>query len=105
MHHLESGIRAIPGFPRPGVVFRDITPPGGEPLPGDPAMLRLATGRLGRPFIGERIGAVAGMEARGFIFSALAARELGVGLVPLHKPGELPREVLSASREIHDEAG
>ena len=100
MHHLESGIRAIPGFPRPGVVFRDITP-----LPGDPAMLRLATGRLVRPFIGERIDAVAGMEARGFIFSALAARELGVGLVPLRKPGELPREVLSVSREIHDEAG
>ncbi len=95
MHRLESGIRAIPDFPRPGVVFRDITP-----LLGDPAMLRLATGQLVRPFIGERIDAVAGMEARGFIFSALVARELGVGLVPLRKPGKLPREVLSVSYDL-----
>lgn len=95
MHRLESSIRAIPDFPRPGVVFRDITP-----LLGDPAMLRLATGRLVRPFIGERIDAVAGMEARGFIFSALAAWELRVGLVPLRKPGKLPREVLSVSYDL-----
>ena len=85
MHRLESSIRAIPDFPKPGVVFRDITP-----LLGDPAMLRLATGQLVRPFIGERIDAVAGMEARGFIFSALAAWELDVGLVPLRKPGHKP---------------
>lgn len=95
MSRLESGIRAVPDFPRPGVVFRDITP-----LLGDPSMLRLATGRLVRPFIGERIDAVAGMEARGFIFSALAARELRAGLVPLRKPGKLPREVLSVSYDL-----
>ena len=95
MHRLESGIRAITGFPRPGVVFRDITP-----LLGDPAMLRLATGQLVQPFIGESIDAVAGMEARGFIFSALAARELEVGLVPLRKPGKLPREVQSVSYDL-----
>ena len=95
MHRLESGIRAIPDFPRPGVVFRDITP-----LLGDPAMLRLATGQLVRPFVGEGVDAVAGMEARGFIFSALAARELEVGLVPLRKPGKLPREVRSVSYDL-----
>ena len=95
MHRFASKIRAIPDFPRPGVVFRDITP-----LLGDPAMLQLATAQLVRPFIGERIDAVAGMEARGFIFSALAARELRVGLVPLRKPGKLPREVLSVSYDL-----
>ena len=82
MQRLESKIRAIPGFPRPGVVFRDITP-----LVGDPAMLRLAVHQLVHPFIGEPIDAVAGMEARGFIFGALAAQELNVGFVPLRKPG------------------
>ena len=95
MHRLESSIRAIPDFPKPGVVFRDITP-----LLGDPAMLRLATGQLVRPFTGESIDAVAGMEARGFIFSALAAWELDVGLVPLRKPGKLPREVQSVSYDL-----
>ena len=95
MHRLESSIRAIPDFPKPGVVFRDITP-----LLGDPAMLRLATGQLIRPFIGESIDAVAGMEARGFIFSALAAWELEVGLVPLRKPGKLPRGVQSVSYDL-----
>ena len=95
MRRLESSIRAIPDFPRPGVVFRDVTP-----LLGDPAMLRLATGQIVRPFAGERIDAVAGMEARGFIFSALAAWELGVGLVPLRKPGKLPRDVQSVSYDL-----
>ena len=95
MQRLESKIRAIPGFPRPGVVFRDITP-----LVGDPAMLRLAVNQLVRPFIGEPVDAVAGMEARGFIFGALAAQELNVGFVPLRKPGKLPYDVQSVSFEL-----
>ena len=92
MQRLEAKIRAIPGFPRPGVVFRDITP-----LVGDPAMLRLAVHQLIHPFLGEPIDAVAGMEARGFIFGALAAQELSVGFVPLRKPGKLPYDVQSVS--------
>ena len=95
MQRLESKIRAIPGFPRPGVVFRDITP-----LVGDPAMLRLAVHQLVHPFVGEQIDAVAGMEARGFIFGALAARELNVGFVPLRKPGKLPYDVQSVSYDL-----
>ena len=95
MQRLESKIRAIPGFPRSGVVFRDITP-----LVGDPAMLRLAVEQLIHPFIDERINAVAGMEARGFIFGALAARELNVGFVPLRKPGKLPYDVQSVSYDM-----
>ena len=95
MHRLESKIRAIPDFPQPGVVFRDITP-----LVGDPALLRLAVEQLVDPFGEDRVDAVAGMEARGFIFGALAARELGVGFVPLRKPGKLPYDVQSVSYEL-----
>ena len=95
MQRLESKIRAIPGFPQPGVVFRDITP-----LVSDPAMLRLAVHQLVHPFIGEPIDAVAGMEARGFIFGALSAQELNVGFVPLRKPGKLPYDVQSVSYEL-----
>ena len=95
VQRLESKIRAIPGFPRPGVVFRDITP-----LVGDPAMLRFAVDQLIHPFIDEHINAVAGMEARGFIFGALAAQELNVGFVPLRKPGKLPYNVQSVSYDM-----
>ena len=95
MQRFESKIRAIPGFPKPGVVFRDITP-----LVSDPAMLRLAVHQLVHPFIGEPIDAVAGMEARGFIFGALSAHELNVGFVPLRKPGKLPYDVQSVSYEL-----
>ena len=95
MHRLESKIRAIPDFPKPGVVFRDITP-----LVGDSDTLRLAVERLIHPFVEERVDAVAGMEARGFIFGALAAQELDAGFIPLRKPGKLPYDVQSVSYEL-----
>ena len=85
---LKSKIRAIPDFPEPGIVFRDITP-----LVADPASLKLALTKLISPFKGDSINAVAGMEARGFIFGSLAAWKLGVGFVPLRKPGKLPCDV------------
>jgi adenine phosphoribosyltransferase len=105
---LKSKIRAIPDFPTPGIVFRDITP-----LVGDPPALKLAVGELIAPFRKDSIDAVAGMEARGFIFGSLAAWELDVGFVPLRKPGKLPYDVHtesyeleygSASLEIHTDA-
>jgi len=92
MHRLNSLIRPIPNFPRPGIVFRDITP-----LLADAAAMRLAVHQLVHPFIGERIDMVAGMEARGFIFGALCAQELGAGFVPLRKPGKLPHRTESVS--------
>ncbi|HEY5701580.1 MAG TPA: adenine phosphoribosyltransferase [Gammaproteobacteria bacterium] len=108
MHKLEAKIRAIPDFPKPGIVFRDITP-----LVADPTTLQLAVYQLINPFLGESINAVAGMEARGFIFGSLAAWELRVGFVPLRKPGKLPFQVESesysleygtAALEIHTDA-
>ena len=95
MHRLESKIRAIPDFPKPGVVFRDVTP-----LVGDSELLRLTVEQLVHPFVGVRVDAVAGMEARGFIFGALAAQELDAGFIPLRKPGKLPYDVQSVSYEL-----
>lgn len=92
MHRLKAKIRDIPDFPQPGIVFRDITP-----LVADPAALQLSVYQLLQPFLGETINAVAGMEARGFIFGSLVAWELGVGFIPLRKPGKLPYDVQSAS--------
>lgn len=95
MDALKAKIRDIPDFPKPGIVFKDLTP-----LIRDPASLRLATVELVRPFREEGITAVAGMEARGFIFGSLAARELNVGFVPLRKPGKLPYQVETLSYDL-----
>jgi adenine phosphoribosyltransferase len=95
VHRLKSKIRDIPNFPEPGIIFRDITP-----LVADPSALQLSVYQLLQPFLGETINAVAGMEARGFIFGSLAAWELGVGFIPLRKPGKLPYDVQSASYDL-----
>ena len=95
MHRLEAKIRDIPDFPKPGIMFKDITP-----LVKDPATLRLAVHQLIQPFLGRNITAVAGMEARGFIFGSLVAWELGLPFVPLRKPGKLPYEVHSVSYDL-----
>jgi adenine phosphoribosyltransferase len=85
MDRLKKLIRDIPDFPKPGILFRDITP-----LLADGAAFREITKRLAERaavFRPERIVAV---EARGFLFGAALAHELGVGLVPVRKPGKLP---------------
>ncbi len=87
---LRARIRAIPDFPEPGIVFRDITP-----LLADPAALAFAVAELTRPFAEEDVAAVAGIEARGFIFGALVARELSAPFVPIRKAGKLPYRTLS----------
>jgi adenine phosphoribosyltransferase len=92
---LKLKIRNIPDFPQPGINFKDITP-----LVKDPAALRLAIHRLIHPFLGSDITAVAGMEARGFIFGALVAWELGIPFIPLRKPGKLPYDVQSISYDL-----
>jgi adenine phosphoribosyltransferase len=95
LHRLKAKIRDIPDFPEPGIIFRDITP-----LVADPSTLQLSVHQLLQPFLGKNINAVAGMEARGFIFGSLAAWELGVGFSPLRKPGKLPYDVQSASYDL-----
>ena len=95
VERLKAKIRDIPDFPKPGIVFKDITP-----LMRDPACVRLAVHQLIHPFLGERLTAVAGMEARGFVFGTLAAWELGIGFIPLRKPGKLPYDVQSISYDL-----
>lgn len=95
MDRLRTKIRDIPDFPKPGIIFKDITP-----LVKDPAALRLAVHQLLFPFLGRDITAVAGMEARGFIFGSLVAWELGLPFIPLRKPGKLPYDVESVAYDL-----
>ncbi|MCF6204420.1 MAG: adenine phosphoribosyltransferase, partial [Methylococcaceae bacterium] len=87
--------RNIPDFPKPGINYKDITP-----LVKDPAAIRLAIHQLINPFLGRNITAVAGMEARGFIFGSLVAWELNIPFIPLRKPGKLPYDVQSVSYDL-----
>jgi adenine phosphoribosyltransferase len=91
MVSLRDKIRDIPDFPKPGIVFKDITP-----LLLDPASLDLAVTSIAdfaRPLA---VDFVLAAEARGFILGAAVARELGVGFVPARKPGKLPGQTVSA---------
>jgi len=95
LERLKAKIRDIPDFPKPGIVFRDISP-----LVRDAATLRLAVHQLLHPFLGERLTVVVGIEARGFIFGSLIAWELGIGFVPMRKPGKLPFDVHRVSYDL-----
>ncbi len=92
---LEPFIRDIPDFPKPGIIFKDITP-----LLGDPAALKDAVEQLIAPFENEGIEIVTGVESRGFIFAAAAAIRLGAGFVPIRKPGKLPADTIAESYEL-----
>lgn len=89
MHDLETLIRAVADFPQPGVVFRDVTP-----LLADAGAFARCIDALAEPWLGEDVGAVCGIESRGFIFGAALAHKLGAGFVPLRKPGKLPPPVV-----------
>ena len=88
MSHLMSLVRDVPDFPRPGILFRDITP-----LLADPKGFHIALDALAHRFTGEKIDAVAGVESRGFIFGAALAARLNASFVPIRKPGKLPSAV------------
>lgn len=83
-------IRDVPDFPKPGIVFKDITP-----VLADAAAFDAALDALAAPWRETPIDAVMAVEARGFIFGAPLARALGAGFVPLRKPGKLPARTLS----------
>jgi len=83
--NLSKTIRAIPDYPKPGVMFRDITT-----LLGDAAALRYCVDALTRAAAGQGVTKVAGTEARGFILGGAVAHQLGAGFIPLRKKGKLP---------------
>jgi adenine phosphoribosyltransferase len=87
---LKESIRSIPDYPKPGIVFRDITT-----LLSDPRAFRRAVDALVHPFAGGRIDQVAGIEARGFILGGAVAHQLSSGFVPIRKKGKLPHKTVS----------
>ena len=92
---ITDRIRDVPDFPRPGILFKDITP-----LLADPLAFHAATEALAAPYHDSRIDLVVGIEARGFIFGTPVAKLLDVGFVPIRKPGKLPWETRSVSYDL-----
>jgi adenine phosphoribosyltransferase len=84
---IRSRLHDVPDFPKPGIVFKDITP-----LLADGPLFRAVVEALAEPFRHERITHVIGIESRGFLFASPVAMALGAGVVPVRKPGKLPRE-------------
>jgi len=108
MDHLKAKIRNVPDFPKPGILFYDITT-----LLGDPRGFRDTIDALAAPYMGEDIDTVVGIESRGFILGAAVANALGCGFVPIRKPGKLPSTTVRESYaleygtdclEMHDDA-
>jgi adenine phosphoribosyltransferase len=105
---LHQLIRDVPDFPKPGIIFKDITP-----LLKSPRALAAACEQLAEPFRAERVTQVAAIESRGFIFGSIVAQILGAGFIPIRKPGKLPwtkrrleyaLEYGSDALEVHDDA-
>jgi adenine phosphoribosyltransferase len=92
---LKAYVRDVPDFPKPGIIFKDITP-----LLRDPLALRYAVDRLAEFGVPRRPDVVLGAEARGFILGAALAYSLGAGFVPARKPGKLPWRVSQADYEL-----
>ena len=92
---IKSAIRTIPDYPKPGILFRDITT-----LLGDARAFRAAVDQLVQPYAGMKIDKVAGLEARGFILGGAVAHQLSVGFVPVRKKGKLPHKVIGQDYEL-----
>lgn len=88
-HELADAIRSIPDYPKPGIIFRDITT-----LLGDARAFRRAIDELVQPYAGLKIDKIAGMEARGFILGGAVAHQLSAGFVPIRKKGKLPHQTV-----------
>ena len=89
---IKQKIRNIPDFPKPGILFYDITT-----LLQDAAGFHAAVEHLAAPFQGKKVDAVVGVESRGFIFGAAVADRIGAGFIPVRKPGKLPFTTITAS--------
>ena len=92
---LRSSIRTIPDYPKPGIMFRDITT-----LLGDARAFRRAVDELVQPWAGSKIDKVAGMEARGFILGGAVAHQVSAGFIPIRKKGKLPHKRVSIAYSL-----
>jgi adenine phosphoribosyltransferase len=95
MDEIRRLIKEVPDFPKPGILFRDITP-----VLESPQALRRVVDVLVERYRGQGVKQIAGIESRGFIFGAPLAYALGCGFIPLRKPGKLPRATHSASYDL-----
>jgi adenine phosphoribosyltransferase len=94
-HDLKASIRSIPDYPKPGIIFRDITT-----LLGDARAFRRAVDELVQPWAGMKIDKVAGIEARGFIIGGAVAHQVSAGFVPIRKKGKLPHKRVSIAYSL-----
>jgi adenine phosphoribosyltransferase len=92
---LKAKIRHVPDFPKPGILFYDVTT-----LLRDPAGFRMAIESLATPYEDRGISAVVGIESRGFILGSAVADRIGAGFIPVRKVGKLPAECIRASYEL-----
>lgn len=92
---VRDAIRAIPDFPKPGILFRDITP-----LLGDPAAFHACLDLLCEPWKGQAIDRIVGLDARGFLFGAAMADRLSIGFAPVRKKGKLPAQTVSVTYDL-----
>ena len=92
MERLDAAIRNVPDFPKPGIVFKDITP-----ILADAELFALMTQALAAPYADAAITHVAAVEARGFILGAPVAQALGAAFIPVRKPGKLPAATVRES--------
>lgn len=95
MTSFEDLIRAVPDFPKPGIVFRDITP-----LLADGVAFARCIDAMAEPWLESNVQAVCGVESRGFIFAAALAQKLKAGFIPLRKPGKLPPPIMHADYKL-----
>ena len=95
MDYLRQSIRTIADYPKPGILFRDITT-----LLGDARAFRRAVDELVQPYAGLGIAKIAGIEARGFILGGAIAHQLSCGFVPIRKKGKLPHETVSIAYSL-----
>ncbi|MFO7275410.1 MAG: adenine phosphoribosyltransferase [Pseudomonadota bacterium] len=92
---LKQTIRTIPDYPKPGIMFRDITT-----LLGNPRAFRRAVDELVQPWAGSKVDRVAGIEARGFIIGGAVAHQLSAGFVPIRKKGKLPHTTVRVAYSL-----
>jgi adenine phosphoribosyltransferase len=95
LQQLRSAIRDIPDFPKPGIVFKDITP-----ILGDADLFRSVVDALAEEAEDAKPSKIVGIDARGFLFGAAVAYRLGVGLVPVRKRGKLPYKTIGSTYEL-----
>lgn len=92
---IKAAIRDVPDFPKPGIVFKDITP-----ILADPKLFNATVDLLAEQWADKEVDKVAAIDARGFIFGAGIAHKLGVGLIPIRKKGKLPYKTFEESYEL-----